>query len=92
LAALDIELENHASGQVDADLAYAVDLAKRIQAGLIVSSNDLEAKAADALKRAAKLYPSIEFVTTSPVGPPELEDLLSEIAAAAPPPDDEIPF
>jgi hypothetical protein len=96
LAALESELENHATGTVDADFAYAVDLVKRIQAGMIVSSNELEAKATDALKRAAKLYPSVEFVTTAADGPPKLDDLLSEIEAAVPPdteqPDDDIPF
>jgi hypothetical protein len=96
ISTLQNELEGHSQGTIDNDLAYAVDLVKRIQAGTIVASTDAEARAADMIKRAAKVYPAIDQLEISDDGPPKVSEIEEQILEATPPesepPDDDVPF
>jgi hypothetical protein len=95
---LDSEVQNHNQFGPDLDLAYAADLTKRLQTGMIVSplTSELQLKASEALKRASKVYPAVEAISPTADGPPQVGELVSEIKAAIPaetdPVDDDIPF
>lgn len=83
---LRAELNQHGMGMVDHDLAYAADLVKRIETGMLVAepSADLMAQAAEALAAVELVYGSVKNLTVSSDSPPNLDDLIEEISAAIP--------
>jgi hypothetical protein len=67
--------------QADEDIAFYVDLARRIQLGFIISkpSSDLISKAAELIKRVAIIYSAVATYTPGKDGPPTVETIIEQI-------------
>lgn len=87
---LQTELEHHKGFGSDEDLAYTVDIAKRIlDKTLVVARHDRFAdQLADLIKLASDMYPSIATTKPNLTGPTDLSSVLLEIEQSA----SEIPF
>lgn len=78
---LRAETAGHQEGMQDSDLAYVVELAKRIDAGILLAGDESELReqARSALGVAAQLYPEIDRIELKPDQPPQVGELLSAI-------------
>jgi hypothetical protein len=65
----------------DYDIAYAVDIAARIEQAQIIDqkSRQVRAKARELLEKAASIYPSVKAYTPSPTSAPSVKEIISEI-------------
>ena len=96
------ELNAHEAGSVspgDYDLAFGVDLVRRLVAGL-TSDGDARVAAHALLERTSALYPAASTYEPNPEGPPAPTSIIEEIQERFPveeeqhaePAEDEIPF
>lgn len=91
------EVEGHEEEEYeDNDLAFGIDLAKRIVAGALIEPGDevaegLRERASELLSRATRLYPAADSYDPPSDGPPDPMDIQHEIEAkvAAREPEDE---
>jgi hypothetical protein len=92
------EIQGHEDdGYVDEDIAYAVDVLKRLHSGSILKepSDAVSNRAEQLLERAAARYDSVEEYAPRPDGPPDvsaIEAQLEEIHGETATADDDIPF
>ncbi|MBL9170416.1 MAG: hypothetical protein JNN07_21955 [Verrucomicrobiales bacterium] len=94
------ELNSHKQNQIDTDLAFLMDILKRItndQLCDLAPESTLKKSAQAVLAEASEFYPSVRELQPDPNGPPTVEDLVEEIEQAiaskpSPEPPDDVPF
>jgi hypothetical protein len=79
LERLEQELTYQAREGADEDIAYLVDIGARLALGQLSDDDALKADAAELLKSAATIYPSVASYVPSATGAPQLADLLAEV-------------
>ncbi len=100
LAAFKSEIDNHANGHRDPDIAYLADIALRIRDAQIVddSLTDVRNQASELIARASQLYATVSSMTPTPDHGPDVKVVLAQIEEPAqgtehtPPFADDIPF